>query len=307
MINDTPSTPIASSNQNNDNQASSTVPVQVMFPKNWKHEIPEFHRNDPALWFMMCERTFRRFEITADDDKVDDICSKLGSKQLSEISDILRGNDINKYALIKDRITHIYSVSAEKLLDQLLSDKSFNTHQKPSQLLLEMRQKGGDAVTDDVLKRLWLNALPTRARDILVITEESSLDKLARIADKIYDEIPETQNKSVCPISIKPEREKPISEDQNLSSLFDMMKIMMNKICDLEKNQDTMANRSRSPNRNPGSRFRSQSRKRQELIEGVCFYHRTFGEKAYKCAPGCTKNAITTNNNTPLNPNGTSQ
>lgn len=269
---------------------SPIVSASEVFPrgfKGWQQiELPDFIPEEPALWFTLCEHTFARFNINVDSDKVDEINKKFERKQLREISDILRSTDTNKYERIKDRIISFYSVSAEKQLDQLLSEKGINMNQKPSQMLIEMRHKGGSAVTDDVLKRLWLKLLPERMTEILIFNDELKLDKLAKLADKLYDERPQ-QSQSICAIATTQDR---ASQEPSLTSLYELVTKLSQEVAQLTA-------RSRSRDRTPYryNRYRSPSRRgksqnrRNEITDGLCFYHRTYGDRAYRCAPGCTK------------------
>ncbi|GFY63574.1 peptidase A2 domain-containing protein [Trichonephila inaurata madagascariensis] len=55
---------------------------------------------------------------------------------------------------------------------------------KPSRLLLEMRSKAGSRISEELLKSLFIQRLPTHAQQILAISNDQ-LVKLAEMADGI--------------------------------------------------------------------------------------------------------------------------
>lgn len=57
----------------------------------------------------------------------------------------------------------------------------------PSVLLREMRTLAGTNVTDNMLRTLWLQRLPTRIQELLTVLDDMNLDKLAACADKAHD------------------------------------------------------------------------------------------------------------------------
>ena len=69
-------------------------------------------------------------------------------------------------------------------------------NKKPSVLLREMRNLANGNVTDDFLRTMWLQRLPTQTQAILATSSES-LENLAKMADKIGDiQIPRISNAS---------------------------------------------------------------------------------------------------------------
>ncbi|CAH4030672.1 unnamed protein product [Pieris brassicae] len=62
--------------------------------------------------------------------------------------------------------------------------------QKPSQLLRRMKELGRNAQTSEQnLRNLWISRLPTAVRIVLTVSHDQNLENLARIADKIMENI----------------------------------------------------------------------------------------------------------------------
>lgn len=57
----------------------------------------------------------------------------------------------------------------------------------PSAFLREMRTLAESNVTDDLLKTLWIQRLPQRIQELLMVLENVDLDKLAACANKTLE------------------------------------------------------------------------------------------------------------------------
>jgi len=106
-----------------------------------------------------------------------------------------------KYAL-KGRILNGFSLSKSAKLRQLLKVQVLGD-KRPSHFLQELKNLAGGQVTDDIIKMLFIEQLPENYRTILAIIDESDLDKLAIVTDKIADFIP--SNSALALVSGKTE------------------------------------------------------------------------------------------------------
>lgn len=57
---------------------------------------------------------------------------------------------------------------------------------KPSQLLLEMKDLAGEAVTDEFMKSLFIQRMPNTVRPVLSISTDD-LQAIAKMADKMLE------------------------------------------------------------------------------------------------------------------------
>jgi len=89
------------------------------------------------------------------------------------------------YEALKRRLIERFSESEELWLKKLLSDIELGD-QRPSHLLSEMRELASGKVSDELLKTLWLQRLPTQVKIILAASGDS-LVNLACMADKITE------------------------------------------------------------------------------------------------------------------------
>ena len=170
-------------------------------------------------------------------------------------------------------------VVAETRLHTLLSGVELGDR-TPSQLLRYMKQLAmNNNVGDAVLKSLWLKSLPRNTRIVLSAQlNETTLDRLALIADKIHEDF---HAHSVDAATISgPLCSQSLVNIENLSSQIATLTHRMNEM-------HSRGSRSSSSTRP----LRSKSRQLKPLEpghNGVCYYHRRFGDKARKCTRPCT-------------------
>lgn len=106
---------------------------------------------------------------------------------LAQVADIVElPSATGKYDAFKARLISAFAVSEETENRELLAGLELRD-QKPSQLLRAMRMKSADRLTDNFLKTLWLQRLPSNVQTILNISETSDLTKLSEMADRIME------------------------------------------------------------------------------------------------------------------------
>lgn len=126
----------------------------------------------------------------------------------------------------------------------------------------------------EMLTTLWLSKLPENIRDI-VGSGNSSVDDKAVAADKIRDLSSFRVANQVSALSF----------DERFDLINKQLEVLTVQI---RESRSTYRSRSNSRNR-PGPRARSPSARREPLVDGLCWYHETFGERARKCVDGCKR------------------
>ncbi|UYV60238.1 hypothetical protein LAZ67_1000518 [Cordylochernes scorpioides] len=127
--------------------------------------------------------------------------------------------------------------------------------QKPSTVLAAMQHQAGRNLSDTVLKMLWTRRLPQDIRAALAASSETSLSKLAEMADNIYEAILPTVS----------------AVDQPSTDLHTQIEA-------LKSSMDTPHNRY------PNARYPTHNKKGNA---GTCWYHMKFGAQARKCLQPC--------------------
>ncbi|XP_064456885.1 uncharacterized protein LOC135367516 [Ornithodoros turicata] len=176
--------------------------------------------------------------------------------------------DTLRYELIRRT-----SASEECRSQQLLNSEEIGDRQ-PTQLLRRMRDLAGNPTTDDsILRQLFLQRLPHNARMILAAGENSRLDDLAKMADRILDFAglpPPGAVAALVPRSSSPPVDVAINEiSTSLQQLQTTVAALANRVDAIP------AQRPRSPRRSfcrrcSPSRYRSPSPSQHQF----CWYHR---------------------------------
>jgi hypothetical protein len=224
--------------------------------------IPPFWKTNPALWFSQLETQFVVSGISSDTTKYHTVVGLIEARVLSEVPDlILQPQTTLLYQTLKTRLLDRFTDSEERRLKKLLRDIDLGDR-KPSTLLCEMRSLSTGAISEDVLKSLWLQRLPNQMQAILTVSSET-LNKLALMADKIADATDLHEIRSVAAPTISVE-----SLGQQIATLTKQVEKLMSR---------------RSNSRSRNRQHRSASRDNKPL----CWYHFKFGNQATKCQPPC--------------------
>lgn len=235
-------------------------------------KVPPFWKTNPKLWFSQMESQFFNAGISQDATKYHTLVGSIESNILNAVSHIIENPPAeNMYNALKTALLTEFQDSEEKRLQKLLENVDMGDR-KPSAMLREMRQLSSGRVSDDMLKSLWFQRLPTTIKAVLSVSADS-LDKLAVMADKINDHL---NTPSLCQVSAP----KPNSRlDQIETQIGEILK----RIDGLSTSQQQNS-RGRSKSRN---RSKNRSRNSSET-EHLCWYHHKFGNNATKCRPPCS-------------------
>ncbi|UYV70230.1 hypothetical protein LAZ67_7002246 [Cordylochernes scorpioides] len=142
--------------------------------------------------------------------------------------------------------------------------------QKPSTVLAAMQHQAGRNFSDTALKMLWTRRLPQDIRAALAASSETSLSKLAEMADNIHEAILPT----VSAVD-QPSTGHNAEAHQQLMTQFQDLHTQIEA---LKSSMDTPHNRY------PNARYPNHNKKGNA---GTCWYHMKFGAQARKCLQPC--------------------
>lgn len=238
--------------------------------------LPSFNMADPELWFSVTDVTLADAGIVNERDKYICVVKSLDNRAQLEVRDILVNTPAeNQYTLIKSELIKRLSSSQEEKTRRLLEMEEMGDR-KPSQFLRPLCRLGGTAMPDAMLRTLWSGRLPSDVQAILAAHKDMELDKVADLADKIYDL---TRRRPVI-------AETSSSNDSLVQQFSAVLGAVMKEIASLQA--DVLENRGRDNTYKGGrsSRSRSSSRNRQPS-NGICWYHTTFDGKSRSCLKPC--------------------
>ncbi|XP_071043392.1 uncharacterized protein [Parasteatoda tepidariorum] len=142
------------------------------------------------------ESQFTLAGVTSESTKFHHVVPALQPEELAIISDIVISPPVYEpFTAFKKRLCAQYAESEAQRLKDLISGMQLGDR-RPSGQLLEMRNKAGARINDELLKFLFLQGLPTNVQRILAISNDN-LDKLAEMAGGIMATTTNAQSVSV--------------------------------------------------------------------------------------------------------------
>ncbi|XP_047022621.1 uncharacterized protein LOC124632011 [Helicoverpa zea] len=247
---------------------------------------PPFCPEEPAVWFAQIEGQFVLGRISSDTTKFYTVVTQLETKYAMQVKDIItKPPETNKYEKLKTELINRLSASQEKRIQQLLIHEELGDR-RPSQFLRHLQNLAGPAGASDFVKSLWTNRLPQNIQTVIASQiADLPVEKLAEIADQVYDIVPCTPQVAATSASTStaPDLVKEVSE---LTKQVARLSSQMN-------NKWRGHSRSRSQSRHNQRRYyrgRSNNSRTPQPPPNHphCYYHYTFGDKANKCRQPCT-------------------
>lgn len=237
------------------------------------------------MWFAQVESILAP-QKQSDETKYNLVIAKMGREALQQVSDILLSPpETNKYQVLKDRLLQVYEESAERQFQKLVGEIELGS-QKPSQLLRRMRDLGRNAkASEQTLHSLWIARLPANVRAVLTVSQDQGLENLARIADKIMENI---RGGEIAEVSTSSTTS---SQFPMVDLLAQMHKLNLEVASLREEVQQHRRPFQRGRSRGRGS-FRSNSRPRSKSRtpndpNWLCRWHYRYRNKARECEKPC--------------------
>lgn len=255
----------------------------------------QFWHNDPELFFSVAESQFALNNITADITKFRLLIGNLDAKTLATVADIVnKPPEQDKYDAIKKRIIDSFAESQETKLRRLLHGLSLGDD-KPSAFLQRLRNLAGTSCNDNILRSLFLEQMPENIRGILAVAETTALSDMATQADRILDVIRPAQIFAVS--QVNPHTNEFSSTDGSRGAAVNngdtdsRFHELTQKIEALSQSFENFRARQRNGHYRNRSRGRSTQRRRSPSAgqgqDEPCFYHRKYGNAAYRCRAPC--------------------
>ncbi|XP_014211951.1 uncharacterized protein LOC106641889 [Copidosoma floridanum] len=260
--------------------------------------LPPFCKENPAFWFAKIEAAFDINRITSDSTKLKHVVLNLDSAAEPFVSDLITNpSEHDKYAAIKSRMLSMLAETSESKMRKLLRGAHI-TDQRPTHLLQNIRSLAEGQSNDSILRTLFLDYLPEQVRTHLLISETTDLNKLAQQADKITDIIGLTR-RDIYAVEDEHSRTHTGSSsgtnvNTELKDLKELVRQLSKQVEQLCRSQEQNKSRARSRSRTRGEQQEKQES--NDTDRGLCFFHKKFGDKAYRCNSPCAmKNSLSEN------------
>lgn len=261
--------------------AQPSQPLEVDFI-GIKSRIPQFWRDKPRLWFAQFE-TMIMSQKMGDENKFGLVVTQLEKIDVEQISDIiLAPPNTGRYEEVKQRLLSVYEESDENQLWKLLHEMDLG-EQRPSQLLRRMKDLARNKIPDATLRMLWMGHLPKSTRAVLSVNDESKLDALAIMADKMHEQTREVNSVCSCPVHPSTSQQQPATPSNN--DVIRMIEALTKEVATLKMERQPYNRRQPYRGRNRSS---SPPRKRTNHNDPICYFHSRFGHAAYRCRSPCS-------------------
>ncbi|XP_046409243.1 uncharacterized protein LOC124174189 [Ischnura elegans] len=236
--------------------------------------VTAFWPDKPALWFAQLDGLFRTNGITDDESKFWHVVSNLDNAHAAEVEDVITNPPAEgKYLRLKEELIKRLSASREQRIRQLIEREEMGDR-KPAQFLRHLRSLAGTSVPNEFLRALRIARLPAHLPPILTTQEGMPLDKLAELADRVFEVTPRPQVATAS------------ASDPLMATLLQRVEDLTRQVAALSAACDA---RSRSRGRSRGSSRRSSRNSSPHSTDDrLCWYHRRFGARASKCREPCS-------------------
>lgn len=239
-------------------------------------KMPSFYESEPELWFIVVESQFAARKITNEKTKFSIVVANLSCTTASQVKEVLKlPFTEGHYERLKQQLISIYAETASEKFRKLISNADIGD-KKPSQFLNHMKSLADNSITDDFIKKLWIQRLPAASRAVLSASKDA-LDDLAKMADSMW-EVSDRFNVNAIrtenPLEAKIER---------LASAFEKLS---QRIDGIDK-KEHISRRDSTPHHNRSRSKSTQSRDSDKVTHEICWFHHKYGDAAKKCREPC--------------------
>ena len=271
------------------NTAASVQPPPP--PQRKKPEMPPWDPKRINIWIRRLNAAYQRANVTLAKDKFAFLESTFDVAANPKINEFLYGNNTDEdWDSFLDYLRLEYGKTIRQKSELLIKEYP-RQGLTPTQYLSQMNEDTTGVTIDNIKREHLLKSLLSRIRELLgKEVEQLTAAQVAEKADSYFDRQGNLLERHSSGIN---------AVDSTTNSSFTAA---FNDTDDddsvnhIRRGAAAAGNRSsRSKSRPPnnrnqqnGSRPRSSSRQ-AKLVDGLCHFHRKFGDEAYVCRDGCKK------------------
>jgi len=297
------------------------MPNEVIQPAAQTHyqvklNLGPFTPTNPSLWFMSAEILFDSNQVTTEDAKFSHLIQHLGADQRERISTVMKRYsqkdtagarlETSPYTAAKAALLQEYNDTEEQRYQKLLNGTHIPADSKPSTVLQKLRDLAGTNLSPDMealLKQIWLNKICQQTRLMITPSIKIEIGELSMQADNVWTLLNNTRSLPPAPATSvsAPATVAAVSDTQMLfqKTMLEAIAGLTAQVAALSTSHPSDRRPSRHDSRSPPQHRRSSSHYRkyrspspyrsQNLFNGVCWYHHTFGDNAINCVPECSR------------------
>ena len=284
---------------------TTTTASATSTPSRKKPEMPPFDQQNVLIWLKRLQAAYDRANVTLAKDKFSFLESTFDTSFNPIINDFLfnSNNTDDNWNEFVAYMKLEYGPTRRQKARKLIGDLP-RTGMKPSQYMAWMEEEVRDVTLDDVKKEHLLKSIPPRIREILGKNVESKTAKeVAKLADDYFDSQGRPLEKSATTISHVDSQQTSAatSSAPSFTSPFDDSNTEVNfvKKSNFKGRQRSQSRPRFSNNGRQNSNASSStatsaatsSSRQQQNSNGLCRFHRMFGDNATKCVSDCPRHS----------------
>lgn len=264
----------------------------VLFPTaisalSHRLKLSTFSREQPDLWFFQAEVALQNAGYKSSITKAHKIIESLDMEALATVRDLIvrEPRPADLFELVKARLIATFGSSTEARLHQLIKGQ-VSTCGKPSLVLSRLRALDPEC-PQGIVRAIFLEQLPATCRAVLSVSDETDLDKLAKMADK-FAEVSELGSVHIAAAT----NPKAVCNDSDIKIQLERLTTMFDKlskdIASVKKQLCRSGSRGREGSQTK-SRVQSHQKKSDSGSASLCWAHRKFGDEAKSCSKPCAR------------------
>ncbi|XP_059096674.1 uncharacterized protein LOC131891166 [Tigriopus californicus] len=154
-------------------------------------KLPTFDPEDSDLWFATIEEEFKIKGVTINSTKYSHAVAAMDASSRRLIGDIMTmscSSSVDKYQLLKDRLTEAYGTSVIQRIQRILDLPSLDPSERPSLWLARIRSIAGSGISldGDWPFVILLRKLPPQVLEIISLRHYTSIGLVISAADDLW-------------------------------------------------------------------------------------------------------------------------
>ena len=235
-------------------------------------QLPTFIKDDPEAWFSSIEAHFALKNISDPKTKFYHAVAKLDAETTSAVREVIRGPATDdSYQALRNHLCDLFQAPPEQRLDELFAITTIGD-MKPTRFARELDRLAEGQTMEDVKTRIFLRSLPPSIRTAISGSVSRSYADLVKAAEKAWARADESNRTAVNRIdhfSVSTVSSRGAARSCGRGGRF-LTNPNPRPLTETSTRPLTAQNAGRFP-------------------DGLCRYHRRWGDNARSCTQSCTR------------------
>lgn len=245
--------------------------------------LPLFWTINPEAWFIQAEAHFALSKITSDNTKYTNVVASLPPEIISKSVDIIQkvaSESTGKYEALKTALLARIGLTEEQRISNLLYHEQMGD-QTPSEFYRRLQRLVGNSENElKFLMKIFTDRLPAPLDSTVIQLKSQGPTIFLPVIDSIWEKI-KSQKPSVSAVESNANSDK-------LTKTLESIEKRLARLEEQKQGKEKSRSRSRSRSNMRSDSSKNLRNRSKTPKDSVCYFHKTFGKEARKCAKGCT-------------------